>query len=97
LQTLGMKHLAFFLSEEKAEEKAGEPNEPQFHLKKAMGNNPRLASLDYHDLDLSFLNWKLPEGYLFFERTRHQLDAVSRSWPASVRRTIADLDLTYYL
>jgi two-component system, NtrC family, sensor kinase len=49
------------------------------------------------DLDLSFLNWKLPEPYLFFERTHHQLDAVSRSWPASVRRTIADLDLTYYL
>src|SRR6185437_3531452 len=44
-----------------------------------------------------FLNWQLPEGYLFFERTRHQLDAVSRSWPQSVRRTIADLDLTYYL
>ena len=28
---------------------------------------------------------------------RHHLDAVSRAWPASVRRTIADLDLTYYL
>ena len=51
----------------------------------------------YESLDLSFLNWKLPESYLFFERTRHQLDAVSRSWPATVRRTIGDLDLTYYL
>jgi two-component system, NtrC family, sensor kinase len=49
------------------------------------------------ELDLSFLAWKGSESYLFFERTRHQLDAVSRSWPASVRRTIADLDLTYYL
>ncbi|MBV9746452.1 MAG: PAS domain S-box protein, partial [Acidobacteriia bacterium] len=29
--------------------------------------------------------------------TRHQLDAISRSWPLPIRRTIADLDLTYYL
>ncbi|HEY2015655.1 MAG TPA: ATP-binding protein [Bryobacteraceae bacterium] len=90
LQTLGVKHLAFFLAEERT-------GEPQFRLKKAMGNNPRLSSINYDDLDLSFLNWKLPEGYLFFERTRYQLDAISRSWPASVRRTIADLDFTYYL
>jgi signal transduction histidine kinase len=33
---------------------------------------------------------------VFFERTRHLLDAVSHDWPISVRRTIADLDLTYY-
>jgi PAS domain S-box-containing protein len=51
----------------------------------------------YEALDLSFLNWKLPEGYLFFERTRHQLDAVSQAWPVSVRRTISDLDLNYYV
>jgi signal transduction histidine kinase len=90
LETLGIKHLAFFLAEERT-------GEPQFRLKKAMGTNPRLASVTYEELDLSFLNWKLPEGYLFFERTRHQLDAISRAWPATVRRTIADLDCTYYL
>lgn len=90
LQTLGIKHVAFFLADERSAES-------HFSLKKAVGPNPRLASLGYEDLDLSFLNWKLPEGYLFFERTRHQLDAVSRAWPASVRRTIADLDFTYYL
>jgi two-component system NtrC family sensor kinase len=90
LQTLCIKHLGFFLAEERV-------GEPQFRLKKAMGSNPRLASVNYEELDLSFLNWKLPEGYLFFERTRHQLDAVSRAWPLSVRRTIGDLDLTYYL
>jgi signal transduction histidine kinase len=90
LETLSIKHLAFFLADEQG-------GAPRFHLKKAMGNNPRLASIGYDDLDLSFLTWKLPESYLFFERTRHQLDAVSRSWPASVRRTIGDLDLTYYL
>ena len=90
LQTLGIKHLVFFLARE------GEEG-PVFRLKKAMGPNPRLAAVRPDELDLSFLNWKLPEPYLFFERTRHQLDAVSRAWPLSVRKTIADLDLTYYL
>ena len=91
IETLSIKHLAFFLAENESSE------EPAFHLKKAMGNNPRLTFVSYDDLDLSFLNWKLPEPYLFFERTHHQLDAVSRAWPATVRRTIADLDLTYYI
>ncbi|HWB87005.1 MAG TPA: ATP-binding protein [Bryobacteraceae bacterium] len=88
LQTLSISHLAFFLAEET-------DSGPRFHMRRAMGPNPRLASTD--DLDLSFLNWELPEPYLFFERTRHQLDAISRGWPSSVRKTIADLDLTYYL
>jgi PAS domain S-box-containing protein len=92
LETLSINHLAFFLAEDGAEAAPA-----RFRLKKAMGGNRRLAAAAYETLDLSFLNWKLPEGYLFFERTRHQLDAVSQSWPASVRRTIADLDLTYYL
>jgi hypothetical protein len=96
LETLGIQHLAFFLAEEKPAEADGQPGEPRFRLKKAMGSNPRQAGLT-DELDLGFLNWKLPEGYLFFERTRHQLDAVSHSWPASVRRTIAHLDCTYYL
>ena len=90
LQTISIKHLAFFLAED------GVVEQPQFRLRKAMGLNPRLGA-GGDELDLSFLNWKLPEGYLFFERTRHQLDAVSRSWPAAVRRTIAELDFTYYL
>ena len=90
LQTLGIKHLGFFLSEEGEEGTV-------FRLKKAMGPNPRLAAVNPDELDLSFLNWELPEPYLFFERTRHQLDAVSRAWPLPVRKTIADLDLTYYL
>jgi two-component system, NtrC family, sensor kinase len=90
LHTLSIKHLAFFLLEEG-------PEGNRFLLKRTMGPNARLANVDPADLDLSFLNWKLPEPYLFFERTRHQLDALSRSWPASVRKTIAELDLTYYL
>jgi PAS domain S-box-containing protein len=93
LETLSIKHLAFFL----AGDAAGEPSGRRFQLAKSMGINPRLAATSYADLDLGFLDWKLPEPYLFFERTRHQLDAVSQSWPASVRRTIADLDCTYYL
>ncbi|MGA2723704.1 MAG: ATP-binding protein [Bryobacteraceae bacterium] len=89
-QTLSIKHMAFFLAEEG-------PGGPEFRLKQSMGENPWLAAVGREGLDLSFLHWKLPEPYLFFQRTRHQLDAVSRAWPASVRHTIADLDLTYYL
>ena len=90
LKTLSIQHLGFFLAEES-------PAGPVFSLKSRMGNNPRMSAGAEEALDLSFLDWKLPESYLFFERTRHQLDAVSRSWPASVRRTIAELDFTYYL
>jgi nitrogen-specific signal transduction histidine kinase len=89
-QTLSIKHMAFFLAEEGADG-------PEFRLKQSMGGNPRLAAAGREELDLSFLNWKIPEPYLFFQRTRHQLDAVSRAWPASVRSAIAELDLTYYL
>jgi signal transduction histidine kinase len=90
LKTLSIKHLGFFLSEEG-------PAGPVFRLKSRMGSNPKMSVNAEPNLDLSFLDWKLPESYLFFERTHHQLDAVSRSWPASVRHTIAELDFTYYL
>jgi two-component system, NtrC family, sensor kinase len=93
IATLSVSHLAFFLREEGVVSPAGEPI---FRMRSAMGNR-RLAADTAPDLDLSFLNWKLPELYLFFERTHHQIDAISTSWPPSVRRTIADLDLTYYL
>ena len=106
LQALTIKHVVFFLTDESSGTHSGNQSgnqsgthsgNPSFFLKKAMGPNSRLASVNYEELDLSFLNWELPEPYLFFERTRYQLDAVSRSWPASVRKTIADLDLTYYI
>ncbi len=90
LETLSIRHLAFFLSEETRDGS-------EFRLRKAMGSNPRLASAGCDDLDLSFLRSEASQPYLFFERTRHQLDAVFRSWPASVRGAIADLDLTYYI
>jgi two-component system, NtrC family, sensor kinase len=91
LKTLQIKHLAFFVSE--GEGVGG----PAFRLKKSMGANPRLAAASPSQLDLSFLDWDATGQYLFFERTRRQLDAVSRSWAPSVRSAIADLDLTYYL
>jgi hypothetical protein len=94
MATLSVSHLAFFLREEGVVSPSGDPI---FRLRSAMGGNPRLAAAAEGDPDLSFLNWKLPEGYLFFERTHHQIDAISASWPLSVRRTIAELDLTYYV
>ena len=91
LQTLSIRHMAVFLAEERADDR------PTFRLKMSMGARRRPQEPSPDQLDLSFLNWDLPQPYIFFERTRHQLDAVSRSWPASVRAAIADLDLTYYL
>jgi signal transduction histidine kinase len=90
LPTLQIKHLAFLTAEECG-------GTFDFKLKKTMGPNSRLSGVDVSELDLSFLHRDSPEPYIFFERTRHQLDAVSRAWPPSVRRTIAELDLTYYL
>ena len=89
LQTVSVKHLAFFLAEEDAEGR-------RFALRKAMGPNPRLTEAASDGLDLGFLDGNAAAPYLFFERTRHLLDAVSRSWPATVRHTIADLDLNYF-
>ncbi len=84
LQTLNIRHLVFFLRGEQG-----------FYLKSVMGT-PR-GTIEGGELDLSFLDWNLPRPYIFFERTRHQLDAVSRGWPPAVRRTISALDLTYYV
>ena len=94
LQTLSIRHVAFFL----AEERPGD-GPPRFYCKAAMDahDRARRPGLNDHELDLSFLSWHRSAPYLFFERTHHQLDAVSRAWPASVRRTISELDLTYYL
>ncbi len=93
-KTLSISHLAFFLSGE-TEENA----QPHFRLHLGVGLRDRNARpITLRDpLDLSFLDWKRDQPYLFFERTRHRLDAISGSWPASVRRAIEDLDLTYYI
>ncbi|MEK7406230.1 MAG: ATP-binding protein [Acidobacteriota bacterium] len=82
LRTLSVERLAFFLLDEVG----------RFYLEKAVG-----PSAPGQTLDLSFLDPEPDKPYIFFERTRHSLDVLSRRWPASVRQTIAELDLTYYL
>lgn len=94
MQTLSISHLAFFLTDDSSDQQ-----KPGFRLKMGVGlrdrNTRPIAAED--PLDLSFLRWQSEQPYLFFERTRHRLDAVSGSWAPSLRRTIEDLDLTYYL
>jgi PAS domain S-box-containing protein len=85
--------VAFFISDCPAEDISGD--KPRWILRKSLGSGSR--ELSPGSLDLSFLDWQRPNGYLFFERTRYHLDAIASSWPPAVRQTIADLDLNYYL
>ena len=48
-------------------------------------------------LDLTFLPTSPEKPYLFFERTKFPLDVVSHEWSQSVKHTIGELDLAYYL
>jgi two-component system NtrC family sensor kinase len=91
MQTLSIRHVSFFLEGERTTD-----DQARFRLAKSMGSNGR-GPVDPVQLDLSFLNWKRNTPYMFFERTRYHLDAVAESWPASVRQTVADLDLSYYI
>ncbi len=86
VHTLSIQHVAFFL--------AGDDD--QFHLHLTQGIKKDRGQKHPQELDLSFLSAQPGKSYLFFERTRHLLDAVSHQWPSSVRRTISELDLTYY-
>jgi two-component system NtrC family sensor kinase len=86
VHTLSIQHVAFFL--------AGDDD--QFHLHLTQGIKKDRGQKHPQELDLSFLSAQPAKSYLFFERTRHLLDAVSHQWPSSVRRTISELDLTYY-
>jgi two-component system NtrC family sensor kinase len=90
LQTLSLRHVAFFVRELCSEAEEGRFGLHVIHSKTGVVERP-----DY--LDLSFLSAQPEKPYLFFERTRHALDVVTRELPASVRHTIADLDLTYYV
>ncbi len=83
-RTLAIERVAFFLIDI--------DDEGHFRLRDA--ENGRY---DRHRYDLSFLATEPDRPYLFFEQTRHLLDVVSKNWPPTVRQTIADLDLTYYL
>jgi two-component system NtrC family sensor kinase len=107
MQTLSIRHVAFFLAQPDHATGNPEPgnnatgnaepgdNSP-WRLRMSLGS----SALPLHSpesLDLSFLDWPSSAPYLFFERTRYHLDAVAGTWPASVRQTIADLDLNYYV
>jgi hypothetical protein len=95
MQTLSIRHVAFFMAEELHNEPAGESGSV-WRLRMSMGSSGR-PIYARSSLDLSFLNWPERGPYLFFDRTRYHMDAVAQSWPPSVRQTIADLDLNYYL
>jgi signal transduction histidine kinase len=84
IRTLSVQHVAFFLANE----------EGGFRLQKSHGRRDPLYE---EGLDLSFLPAEPDRSHLFFERTRHALDVVTRDMPARVRHTIAELDLTYYM
>ena len=84
-RTLSVPHVVCFLRSE---------GDDRFHLAASSRPIDRLAQ---ERLDLSFLSSDRSEPYLFIERTRNALDVVSMEWPASVRLTIGDLDLTYYI
>ena len=86
VHTLSIQHVAFFLARE---------HDDAFELHTTMG--VRKNGPPPRNPDLSFLSKFPDKSYLFFERTRHLLDVVSHEWPAGVRRTIAELELTYYL
>jgi two-component system, NtrC family, sensor kinase len=84
-RTLSIRRVAVFLRDEQNSE---------FRLWKLW---PEQEHEPYGHFDMQFLPEEPKQPYLFFEHTRLALDVVTREWPASVRHTIADLDLTYYI
>jgi PAS domain S-box-containing protein len=96
MQTLSIRHVAFFMADLSDDGVAPEPPGPSWRLRMSRDSNA-LPLISPGSLDLSFLDWPRTAPYLFFERTRYHLDAVAGSWPAAVRQTIAELDLNYYL
>jgi two-component system NtrC family sensor kinase len=100
MQTLSIRHVAFFLAEPEgenaAEGSAGNSSGNSWRLRMSMGSSARPLNSP-ESLDLSYLDWPQTGPYIFFERTRYHLDALAGSWRPSVRQTIADLDLNYYL
>ena len=88
IRTLGIRHVAFFVWDDSQE---------KFRLELASNKNGKQTENVPYGLDLSFLKPSLGKPYLFFERTRHSIDVISHEMPVSVRRSIAELELTYYL
>jgi two-component system NtrC family sensor kinase len=88
IRTLGIRHVAFFVWDE---------GEARFRLELASNRRGKQTENVPYGLDMSFLSASPAKPYLFFERTRNLLDVVSHEMPVSVRRSIAELELTYYL
>lgn len=88
IRTLQVAHVAFFLVDKDGD---------KFFLHSALDREGQRRKIDETSLDLSFLSDNPSTPYLFFERTRHAIDVVTRELPQSVRSTIAELELTYYL
>jgi two-component system NtrC family sensor kinase len=88
IRTLGIRYVAFFIWDEA---------EGRFQLELASNRNGKQTDQVPYGLDLSFLSPNPKKPYLFFERTRNLLDVVSHEWAPGVRRSIAELELTYYL
>ncbi|HTB11625.1 MAG TPA: ATP-binding protein [Bryobacteraceae bacterium] len=88
IRTLGIRHVAFFVWEEA---------DAKFRLELASNRRGRQTENVPYGLDMSFLSANPKKPYLFFERTRNLLDVVSHEMPVSARRSIAELELTYYL
>jgi two-component system NtrC family sensor kinase len=86
--TLSTDRVAFFPLDE---------TETRFRLEMLTDRGKRHGNANVLPLDLSFLPTSLDKPYLFFERTKFALDIVSHDWSQSVRHTIGELDLTYYL
>ncbi|MEO8100421.1 MAG: ATP-binding protein [Acidobacteriota bacterium] len=95
IRTLGIRHIAFFVRDENTEGVL-DGSRDRFFLELA-SNRAGDQTDEVPGLDLSFLNASPSKPYLFFERTRHMIDVVSDEMPAGARRSIADLELTYYL
>jgi two-component system, NtrC family, sensor kinase len=87
IHTLSIHHIAFFLEDER--------ESGRFELAQASERLTR--HIRPSALDLSFLSPEPTSRVLFFERTRFALDVVTREMAPSVRTTIGELDLTYYI
>jgi two-component system NtrC family sensor kinase len=88
IRTLGIRHVAFFVWDDA---------EARFRLELASNRRGKQTENVPYGLDMSFLSASPNKPYLFFERTRNLLDVISHEMPVSVRRSIAELELTYYL
>lgn len=85
-RTLSVERVAFFLPDDQG----------AFHLEKIFGPQG-LARRVEGALDLSFLEARPAKPFLFFERTGRSLELLDRQYSPSVRRALAELDLTYYV